>query len=78
MKGKVSPNFLFNKYNREYAEKLLAKEDFNRKTVSFYPSKLDCFIGKEKVRPQPGAFYGGWVTDMLSGPIKGSADSGGW
>ena len=36
MKGKVSPNFLFNKYNREYAEKLLAKEDFNRKTVSFY------------------------------------------
>ena len=30
------PKFLFNKYNREYAEKLLAKEDFQRKTVSFY------------------------------------------
>ena len=36
MKPKVSSNFLFNKYNREYAEKLLAQEDFNRKTVSFY------------------------------------------
>ena len=36
MKDKVSSNFLFNKYNREYAEKLLAQEDFDRKTVSFY------------------------------------------
>ena len=46
--------------------------------VSFYPSKVDCFIGEEKVRPQSGGFYGGWVTDMLSGPIKGGANSGGW
>jgi len=36
MKEKKIPKFLFNKYNREYAEKLLAKEDFKRKTVSFY------------------------------------------
>ena len=55
-------------------------EEFSRiaNWVSFYPSKLECFIGKEKVRPQPGTFYGGWVTDILSGPIKGGADSGGW
>ena len=46
--------------------------------VSFYPSKVDCFIGEEKVSPQSGGFYGGWVTDMLSGPIKGVANSGGW
>jgi uncharacterized protein (DUF427 family) len=55
-------------------------EEFSRLAnwVSFYPSKLDCFVGKEKVRPQPGGFYGGWVTDMLTGPIKGAAESGGW
>ena len=40
MKENKIPKFLFNKYNREYAEKLLAKEDFKRKTVSFYRYSL--------------------------------------
>ena len=55
-------------------------EEFSRISnwVSFYPSKVDCFIGNEKVSPQSGGFYGGWVTDMLSGPIKGVANSSGW
>jgi len=46
--------------------------------VAFYPARIDCFIDVEKVVPQPGGFYGGWVTDNLAGPIKGSADTGHW
>lgn len=45
---------------------------------SFYPSMLDCFIDSVKVRPQPGGFYGGWVTDDIIGPIKGEPGSRGW
>ena len=35
MEEKTS-KFLFNKYNRKQAEEILSKEEFNRKTVSFY------------------------------------------
>lgn len=45
---------------------------------SFYPGRVDCFVGDEQVRPQPGGFYGGWVTDDLAGPIKGEANSSAW
>ena len=46
--------------------------------VSFYPNRLDCFVDDEQARPQPGGFYGGWVTDDLAGPIKGGPQSSGW
>ena len=46
--------------------------------LSFYPSLLDCSIDGEEVAPQPGLFYGGWVTSMVSGPFKGSAGMDGW
>ncbi len=39
--------------------------------TSFYPSQLDCFVGGEKVLPQPGGFYGGWITSEIVGPVKG-------
>lgn len=39
--------------------------------ISFYPAKLACFVADERVRPQPGGFYGGWITDELVGPVKG-------
>lgn len=32
----------------------------------------------EVVRPQPGGFYGGWVTDEVVGPFKGVPGSQGW
>jgi uncharacterized protein (DUF427 family) len=38
---------------------------------SFYAGMLDCFVGAEQALPQPGGYYGGWVTGELSGPIKG-------
>ncbi|MEM7362434.1 MAG: DUF427 domain-containing protein [Pseudomonadota bacterium] len=45
---------------------------------SFYPAKVACFVGTEAVKPQPGGFYGGWVTSNLVGPIKGVPGSAGW
>lgn len=45
---------------------------------AFYPRKLTCFVNDELVRPQPGGYYGGWVTNDLAGPIKGGPESGGW
>lgn len=27
--------------------------------------------GGERVRPQPGGFYGGWITSEIVGPVKG-------
>jgi uncharacterized protein (DUF427 family) len=46
--------------------------------ISFYPGMVDCRVDDEKVEPQPGRFYGGWVTSAVSGPFKGSAGMDGW
>lgn len=45
---------------------------------SFYPAKVDCFVNNERVKPQPGSFYGGWMTPEIVGPVKGESGSGGW
>ena len=46
--------------------------------VAFYPAKLDCRVDGALVRPQPGGFYGGWITPDLAGPFKGDRGSEGW
>ena len=46
--------------------------------MSFYPGRVDCYIDDERVRPQPGGFYGGWVTDEIIGPYKGEPGTGHW
>jgi uncharacterized protein (DUF427 family) len=46
--------------------------------VAFYPTELDCRVDGAPVRPQPGGFYGGWITPELVGPFKGEPDSSGW
>lgn len=49
------------------------------KFLAFYPNKVDaCFVGNQKVRPQPGECYGGWVTARILGPFKGQPDSEFW
>ena len=35
-------------------------------------------VNGEEVTPQPGGFYGGWVTDSVVGPFKGIPGSMGW
>ena len=37
-----------------------------------------CSVGGEVVKPQPGGFYGGWITRDLKGPFKGGPGSAGW
>ena len=39
---------------------------------------LECFVAGERVRPQPGDFYGGWVTADIVGPFKGEPGTSGW
>jgi len=46
--------------------------------ISFYPGRVECFVGDERVRPQPGFFYGGWVTSEIVGPWKGEPGTEGW
>jgi uncharacterized protein (DUF427 family) len=46
--------------------------------LSFYPGKLDCYVGEDRVTAQPGGFYGGWVTPEIVGPFKGEPGTGGW
>lgn len=46
--------------------------------LCFYPGRVTCILGEETVRPQPGDFYGGWVTDAIVGPFKGESGTGHW
>lgn len=47
--------------------------------LAFYAHKTDkCLINGEVVTPQPGNFYGGWITSNIVGPFKGGPDSWGW
>jgi uncharacterized protein (DUF427 family) len=49
-----------------------------RDAVAFYCHALDCSVGGARVAPQPGGFYGGWITPELVGPFKGEPGSEGW
>lgn len=50
-----------------------------RGKIAFYPGRLDeAFVDGERVTPQPGTFYGGWITSDVVGPFKGEPGSFGW
>jgi uncharacterized protein (DUF427 family) len=40
--------------------------------VAFYPALMDaCYVDDERVEPQPGGFYGGWITsDVITDSIR--------
>jgi uncharacterized protein (DUF427 family) len=46
--------------------------------LSFYSGRVECFIDSERVRPQPGYFYGGWITNEIVGPWKGDPGTEWW
>ncbi|MEU8778726.1 DUF427 domain-containing protein [Streptomyces sp. NPDC048606] len=47
--------------------------------LAFHPRKVDvCTVDGERVRAQPGDFYGGWITDEIVGPFKGAPGTMGW
>ena len=39
---------------------------------ALYPQMMDgCWVEGERVVPQQGGFYGGWITSRVKGPFKG-------
>ena len=47
--------------------------------IALYPATMDaCLVDGEAVKPQPGGFYGGWVTARVTGPFKGAPGTLGW
>lgn len=47
--------------------------------VAVYAGPMDaCEVDGELVTPQPGGFYGGWITSAVAGPFKGTPGSAGW
>jgi uncharacterized protein (DUF427 family) len=47
--------------------------------LALYPGRDErCTVDGEVVEPQPGSFYGGWITSRVTGPFKGSPGTSGW
>ncbi len=47
--------------------------------LAFYAGRVDaCYVDDELVTPQPGDFYGGWITANIEGPFKGGPGTRGW
>jgi uncharacterized protein (DUF427 family) len=50
-----------------------------RDHVAVYAGRMDvCMVGEERVVPQPGGFYGGWITSEFEGPFKGGPGTQFW
>jgi uncharacterized protein (DUF427 family) len=47
--------------------------------VAFFPARMEaCFVDEERVAPQQGDFYGGWITSDIVGPFKGGPGTRLW
>jgi uncharacterized protein (DUF427 family) len=47
--------------------------------IAFYPGAMEaCLVDGVIVSPQPGGFYGGWITPDVVGPFKGEPGSARW
>ncbi|WP_407569989.1 DUF427 domain-containing protein [Deinococcus altitudinis] len=47
--------------------------------VALYAGRVErVTLDGEEVTPQPGDFYGGWITGEIVGPFKGVPGSWGW
>ncbi|MXO87083.1 DUF427 domain-containing protein [Altererythrobacter aurantiacus] len=50
-----------------------------RDHLAFYPEPFDaCRVDGEQITPQPGGFYGGWISRYEAGPFKGIPGSRFW
>jgi uncharacterized protein (DUF427 family) len=47
--------------------------------IAFYAGRVDeAWVGDEQAAPQPGSYYGGWMTSRIVGPVKGEPGTDGW
>lgn len=73
LNGRRIPNLAWS-----YAKPLPGYEAI-RDHLAFYAGLVDeAWVGDERATPQPGRFYGGWVTSRVVGPFKGEPGSFGW
>ncbi|MFQ5993231.1 MAG: DUF427 domain-containing protein [Nitrospiraceae bacterium] len=50
-----------------------------RDHLAFSASMTDaCYVGRHRVVPQPGQYYGGWITPNVVGPFKGGPSTEDW
>jgi uncharacterized protein (DUF427 family) len=50
-----------------------------RGRIAFYAGRVDAaWVGEDRAVPQPGHFYGGWITPEVVGPFKGEPGTEGW
>ena len=46
---------------------------------AFHAERADaCYVGDERAVPQPGGYYGGWITSGIVGPFKGDPGTERW
>jgi uncharacterized protein (DUF427 family) len=57
-----------------YAHRRTGSSSLRSEDPRIYAAYLD----DEKVTPQPGEYYGGWITEEIEGPFKGGPGSEGW
>jgi hypothetical protein len=63
---------------RAYAEPATPYQAL-RGHLAFFAGRVDeCWVDDERAQPQPGGFYGGWITSDLEGPFKGAPGTRGW
>jgi uncharacterized protein (DUF427 family) len=47
--------------------------------IALYAAMVDgCYVDDERVVPQAGGFYGGWITSDIVGPFKGFPGTSDW
>lgn len=46
--------------------------------VAFQPQAFTCTVDHEVALPQPGRYYGGWITSDIAGPFKGGPGTEQW
>jgi uncharacterized protein (DUF427 family) len=56
----------------------LPEFDAIRGHLSFYPGRVECYVGGIRASAQAGGFYGGWITPEVVGPFKGDPGTSGW
>jgi len=72
-RGRVLENFAWSYPDPNPAYSLLKDH------LAFYAGLANaCTVDGESVTPQPGRFYGGWITAHVAGPFKGEPGSEGW
>ncbi|MFN8375162.1 MAG: DUF427 domain-containing protein [Anaerolineae bacterium] len=71
--GKASPNAAWSYADPTPAFRVI------KDCLAFYASRVDeCYVDDERVMPQEGDFYGGWITADVVGPFKGGSGTWGW